>query len=348
MKMRKLGRTGTWVSDLCLGTMNFGNTRVGVDEAESGRVLDAYLDRGGNFIDTADAYSGGASEEIVGRALSAKREGVIIATKGFYPVAQAFGDPPAHVNALGSSRRHLTQALHDSLRRLRTDWVDLYQVHCWDPVTPLEETLSTLDDFVRAGKVRHVGLSNFSAWQVVEAHHVAERHGWEPFVTAQLQYSLICRDIEQDVLPACERHGLGVLPWSPLGGGVLTAKYHGERVEAGARYAGEAPSQRVVKWRARFLNQRTAAVARAVAEAARGLGSTPTAVSLAWLLTRPAISSVIMGPKTVEQLDQNLAGAALTLPAEVLSTLDEATAVDARYPEWFIAMSPRADQAREA
>lgn len=344
MKLRKLGSTGLWASDICLGAMNFGRAPHGADEATSRRVIDAFLEEGGNFIDTADAYSGGLSEEIVGRALKGRRDRVLLATKGFYPVTANFGDPPAHANAFGATRRHLAEALDASLRRLGTDFIDLYQVHCWDPHAPLEETLSALDDFVRQGKIRHAGLSNYAAWQVVEAHHVAERNGWHPYVTAQVQYSLICRDIEEELVPACLRHGLGILPWSPLGGGVLTAKYVGDRAEAGSRFAGEPANARQAEWRTHFRTERTEAIARAVAEAARELQSTPTAVSLAWLLGRPGVSSVIIGPRTLEHLAPNLAASSLVLPAEIAARLDEVSALPARYPAWFLAMSPRAGQ----
>lgn len=341
MKLRALGRSGVRVSELCLGAMNFGNVRFGCDEAQSRRVIDAYVERGGNFIDTADAYSGGISEEIVGRALAGRRDAIVVATKGFYPVTEGFGEPPAHANALGSSRRHLVEAVHASLRRLGTDHVDLYQVHCWDARTPVEETLSTLDSLVTQGKIRYWGLSNWSAWQVAEGATLCAWKGWEPAVTAQMQYSLACRDIEQDVVPACERHGIGILPWSPLGQGVLTGKYL-KSAESGARLAGPAPNAATAAWRERFLNARSEAIARGVAEAAHELGTTPTALSLGWLLERPSVSSVIIGPKTVEQLEANLAGCDVRLTPEIRQRLDALSAPPPRYPEWFIAGSPRA------
>lgn len=340
MKMRPLGGSGVLVGELCLGAMNFGNVRFGVDEATSRRVIDAYVDRGGNFIDTADAYSGGISEEIVGRALEGRREQVVVATKGFYPVTAGFGDPPAHANALGSSRRHLTEALHASLRRLRTDHVDLYQVHCWDERTPVEETLATVDGFVRAGKVRYWGVSNWAAWHVAEARTLCAWRGLEPLVTAQMQYSLVCRDIEAEVVPACRRHDVGILAWSPLGQGVLTGKYLG-RTPDGARMSSPPPNPAAAAWRERFVNARTQSVAEAVASIAHAVGSTATAVSLAWLLGREAVSSVIVGPKTPEQLAENLAGSDLRLPPDAAAALDAASALPARYPEWFIAGSPR-------
>jgi aryl-alcohol dehydrogenase-like predicted oxidoreductase len=340
MKLRRLGNTGLQVSELCLGAMNFGNQRIGVGEEESRRVIDTYVARGGNFIDTADAYAGGVSEEIVGRALKGRRDQIVVATKGHYPIVPNFGDPPAHANALGSSRVHLHHALDASLRRLGTDYLDLYQVHCWDQLTPIEETLSTLDGFVRSGKVRHVGLSNWSAWQIAEARQLCIRNGWEPFVTAQMQYSLVCRDIEQDVMPACRRHGIGILPWSPLGQGVLTAKYR-ESKPAQGRFAGEPPNAAAAGWRARFLNERTERIVDAVSDVASHEDSSPTAVSLAWLLTREGVSSVIIGPKTVEQLEQNLDATAMILGLDSLNRLEAASEPPPRYPEWFISNSVR-------
>ena len=341
MKHRPLGRSGILVSDLCLGAMNFGNARFGVDESTSRRVIDAFIERGGNFIDTADAYSGGISEEIVGRALEGRRDAVVLATKGFYPVTEAFGEPPQHVNAVGSSRRHLTEAVHASLRRLDTDYIDLYQVHCWDRRTPVEETLSTLDALVAQGKIRHWGISNWSAWHVAEGATLCAWKGWEPFVTAQMQYSLACRDIEQDVVPACERHGVGILPWSPLAQGALTGKYLGSAKPAHSRMSGEPGNASAAAWRERFLNPRTDAIVRAVSDVGKRHGLSPTAVSLAWLLRRPQVSSVIIGPKTPEQLHENLAGSDAVLPDDQVAILDEVSAMPPRYPEWFIAGSPR-------
>ncbi len=342
MGLRPLGSSGVAVSELCLGAMNFGNTRIGVDERTSRAVMDAYFEAGGNFVDTADAYSGGVSEEIVGRALAGRRDRVLVATKGYFPVTEAFGDPPAHPNALGSSRRHLMEAVEGSLRRLNTDYLDLYQVHCWDVKTPMEETLATMDGLVRQGKVRYWGVSNWTAWQIAEASATCHWRLQEPFVTAQMQYSLIVRDIEQDVIPACRRHGVGILPWSPLGQGVLTGKYLGGQRPAGARMGGEPANAAAATWRERFMNDRAQGIARLAADIGARTGSTATAVSLAWLLRQPAVSSVIMGPKTVAQLHENLAAAQLSLSSEDVALLDEASAPPPRYPEWFIAGSPRA------
>jgi aryl-alcohol dehydrogenase-like predicted oxidoreductase len=344
MRYRVLGCTGVKVSELCLGAMNFGHPRFGIPEPQSIEVINAFLDAGGNFIDTADAYGGGVSEQIVGRALAGKRHEVLIATKGFFPIVPEFGMPPQHVNAWRSSRRHLTEALHGSLRRLGMDTIDLYQVHCWDDVTPPEETLSTLNDFVRSGKVRYVGLSNYSAWQIAESRWLCRVHGWEPFVTAQMQYSLICRHIEDDVIPACRRYGMRLLPWSPLGQGALTGKYRkGQPGPAGARFSGQPMDERAAQWRARFLNEYSFKVVEAVERTAERLSSTPTTLSIAWLLAQEIVSSVIIGPKSVEQLADNLAACELAIPPDLIAELDTASAPPERYPEAFIRNRPGGD-----
>jgi len=340
MKLRKLGNTGVLVSELCLGTMNFGQPDWGVDEASSLGVLKAYFDAGGNFIDTADVYTGGISEYICAKALAGRRDSVIVATKGHFPVTAKFGEPPVHANALGSSRRHLIAALEDSLRRLKTDYIDLYQVHCWDRVTPIHETLATLDAFVKSGKVRYVGLSNFEAWQIAEARQLCIRFNWEPFVTAQMQYSLACRDIERGVVPVCERYNIGLLPWSPLGGGVLTGKYKRDMTgPAGTRF-GPTPDD-ANDWRKRFVNQRNLDIADAVQAVARQCETSTTAVAINWLLNRPAVSSVIIGPKTTAQLNENLAGCDLRMPADQRAHLDKVSALPRAYPEQFIAAIKR-------
>ncbi|HVP10131.1 MAG TPA: aldo/keto reductase [Phycisphaerae bacterium] len=348
MKLRKLGNSGLRVSDLCLGTMNFGMREWGVGEEEGLKVFKAYFDAGGNFIDTADVYSKGTSEEICAKAIKGRRDQVILATKGHFPVTARFGDPPEHANALGSSRRHLTEALNDSLKRLKTDYIDLYQTHCWDAVTPIEETLSTLDDFVRAGKVRYIGLSNYVAWQIVEARQLCIRFNWEPYITAQMQYSLICRDVESGVVPVCHRYGIGLLPWSPLGGGVLAGKYNRDlKGPRNSRFGDKLDETN--EWRNRFVNQRNVEIAETVKAAAKKLETTPTALSIAWLLGRPTVSSVIIGPKSVAQLKENLAADEVDIPAETLKQLDKISAPVAPYPAGFIAatyrnMEPAKDQ----
>jgi len=340
MQSRKLGNTGIRVSQLCLGAMNFGMADWGTGAEESRKIINAYLDAGGNFIDTADVYGKGTSETICGKALKGRRDSVILATKGHFPVTVRFGEPPEHENAWGSTRRHLTQALHNSLRRLQTDYIDLYQVHCWDDHTPIEETLSTLNDFVRAGKVRYIGLSNFDSWQIAEARQLCIRFGWEPFVTAQMQYSLVCRDIEAGVVHVCHRYGIGILPWSPLGGGVLTGKYSRDgRGPKGCRF-GEKPDEENF-WRQRFVNDRNLRIAEAVCSVAEGLKATPTAAALAWLLGRPMVSSIVIGPRSVRQLKENLAACEVRLTAAQIKRLGEASAPALPYPAEFIAKTRR-------
>jgi aryl-alcohol dehydrogenase-like predicted oxidoreductase len=303
------------VSRVCLGTANFGTAwGIGVDESGARPVIDAFLDAGHNFIDTSDNYQNGQSEEIVGRAVRGRRDAVVLATKTF------------NRRGPGLSRTHLTRALEASLRRLGTDHVDLYQCHKWDPDTPVEETLAALDGFVRAGKVRHLGCANFTAAQVVEAQWTAARVGGVPLISLQSQYSLLRRDIEAEILPASGRHGMALLAYSPLGGGVLAGQYQpGADPDPDTRLGRLAadPAPGVRPWIAQALSDRNLAIAAEVAKLAAELGTTPAAVALAWVRARPGITSVIIGPRTVEQLEQNLAGFELTLPAELSARLDD-------------------------
>jgi aryl-alcohol dehydrogenase-like predicted oxidoreductase len=320
MEYLRLGRSGLRVAPVTLGTMNVGTgPDAPCDEAEARRIVDAYLDAGGNVIDTADGYTGGQSEEVVGRAVRGRRDDVVLATKAFMPQ----GDGPNH---RGLSRLHLTRALDASLRRLGTDHVDIYQCHGWDPATPIEETMAALDGFVRSGKVRYLGCSNFTPAQVVEAQWAAARSGGSPLVSLQPHYSLLARAIEAEILPACERHGLGTLIYGPLGGGVLAGRYRlGAEPEAGTRLATWAarPEPRARRWRDQLLSDRSFAVAAEVAKVAAELGTTPTAVAVSWVAARPGVTSVVVGPRTLAQLEDNLAGAALDLPAQHAARLDE-------------------------
>jgi aryl-alcohol dehydrogenase-like predicted oxidoreductase len=328
MRFRPLG--GTLVSELCLGTMTFGHE---ADEHESHRILDEFVAAGGNFIDTADVYSRGVSEQIIGRWLASRgaREELVVATKVRFPM----GDGP---NDIGLSRRRIHRAVEESLRRLRLDYVDLYQAHCWDPVTPLEETLSAFDDLVRAGKVRYVGLSNFAGWQLERAVLVTRFRGWAPVVTLQPQYSLLARELEWEVVPVCLDEGVGLLPWSPLGGGWLTGKYRPDERPIGATRLGENPERGVEAYDKRNV-ERTWRVLDAVTRVAeqRGSGTTLAQVSLNWLLQRPGVTSVILGARTVAQLQDDLGAAGWDLSAEEMRELDEASA-PARldYPYGFI------------
>jgi aryl-alcohol dehydrogenase-like predicted oxidoreductase len=329
--LRNLGRSGLRVSPLCLGAMNFGNEQFGCDEKASIPIIDAYLDAGHNFIDTANVYSGTKSETIVGKAVKNRRDAVVIATKASSPLGPGAFDS-------GSSRKHLMKACEDSLRRLDTDYIDLYQMHRYDETTPVEETLSTLNDLVRQGKVRYIGVSNWTASQIVEACSIIVANGWEPLVSMQPQYSILSRDIEVEILPACRKFGLGVIPWSPLAGGMLTGKYRaGEEPQQGTRFAAPGPFQRI--WRTRALNERNHAIVSLVLEEAAKLEVSPIALALAWNLARPGIVSPIIGPKSERQLKDNLAALDVVLPKETVERIDEASEPYLPYPHDFMRMA---------
>ena len=333
LEYRYLGCTGLKVSELCLGTMTFGRE---ASEEESRRILDRFEEAGGNFIDTADIYSGGRSEEIIGRWLKGKRrEAWVIATKVRFPT----GEGP---NDVGLSRKHILAAVEASLRRLGTDYIDLYQVHCWDHMTPLEETLSTLDDLVRRGLVRYIGASNFTGWQLQKALDLSKANGWERFVSLQPQYNLLCRSTEWELLPVCANEGLGVIAWSPLRGGWLSGKFRrgmtapppGTRVEEGERQGwGERWSQ--------YNNEHTWRVVDALLEVAREVGRTPAQVAINWVLSNPAVTAPIIGARTVAQLEENLAASGWRLDEAALARLNAASAIPAPYPYDYVAQSVR-------
>lgn len=317
-----LGRSGLKVSRACLGTMNFGvsHTAPWCDEPTARGIIDAFLDAGHNFIDTANNYTAGQAEEVIGRAVKGRRDAVVIATKARMPQ----GTGP---NDRGLSRRHLIGALEASLGRLGTDYIDLYQMHSFDPVTPLEEKMETLAGFVRAGKVRYIGCSNFTGSQLVEAQWAAQRVGGIPLISLQPRYSLISREIEADVLPAAQRHGLGVMTYSPLGFGILTGKYVSSEMPApDTRYGGmmglrgDAYMAAVAKL---ALSDRSLAIADAVRVAAAEIGATPSAIATAWVLGRQGVTSVIVGPRTSDQLGDYLVAFELELPSAVSERLAE-------------------------
>jgi aryl-alcohol dehydrogenase-like predicted oxidoreductase len=335
MQYRTLGPSGAVVSSYALGTMTFGAEAT---EETSHAIMDSYFAAGGNFIDTADVYSAGVSEEIIGRWLAARpevRDRAVVATKGRFPMGTAPND-------VGTSRRHLTRALDDSLRRLGVEQIDLYQMHAWDPITPLEETLRFLDDAVGRGKIAYYGFSNFLGWQLTKAAHVARAQGWNPPVTLQPQYSLLVREIEYEIVPAALDAGMGLLPWSPLGGGWLSGKYKRDQPPSGATRLGENPERGMEAWKARNDNPRTWAVIDAVEEIAAGRGVSPSQVALAWLADRPAVTSVILGARTTEQLADNLAAAGLQLSTEETNRLTQASAPSAGvYPYGPMAQEQR-------
>ena len=318
MQYRTLGRSGTAVTDLALGTMTFGHE---ASEEASHAILDAYVSAGGNFIDTADVYTTGVSEEIIGRWLAGhptEAEQLVIATKGRFPMGEGAND-------LGLSRRHLSRALDASLRRLGVETIDLYQMHAWDAVTPIEETLRFLNDAVAAGKILYYGFSNFTGWQLTKAVHVARAHGWVEPVTLQPQYNLIVRGIEHEIVPASLDAGIGLLPWSPLAGGWLSGKYRRDVAPTGATRLGENPQRGMEAWQARNDDPRTWRILDVVQEIADVHEASLSQVSLAWLLAQPAVTSVILGARTVEQLHDNLGASDLELTDAQLTALAEAS-----------------------
>jgi aryl-alcohol dehydrogenase-like predicted oxidoreductase len=313
MELRELGRTGMKVSELCLGAMMFG-AWGNPDHDESVRIIHRALDAGVNFIDTADVYSQGESEEIVGKALAgSRRDDVILATK----VHAQMGENPNH---FGNSRRWIIMEVENSLRRLQTDWIDLYQIHRPQEDTDIDETLGALTDLVRAGKVRYIGSSTFPASQIVEAQWVAERRGRERFVCEQPPYSILVRGIEQDVLPTTQRYGMGVIPWSPLAGGWLTGRYRVGREQPSSTRSNRLPDRFDLSL---SVNQRKLEAAEALAQLAEEAGMTLIEMSLAWVVRHPGVTSAIIGPRTMEHLESQLAAAEVTLTEDLLNSIDE-------------------------
>jgi aryl-alcohol dehydrogenase-like predicted oxidoreductase len=324
MNYRYLGKTGLKVSELCLGAMTFGRE---TDEATSRQIMDRFVEAGGNFIDTADVYSRGGSETIVGRWLKDKpRDDLVIATKVRFPMS---GGP----NDVGLSRKHITAGVEASLRRLDSDYIDLYQVHCWDHTTPLEETLSTLNGLVQSGKVRYIGASNYSGWQLQKAIDLSRRMGWEPFTCLQPQYNLLCRSTEWELLPICDTEGLGVIPWSPLRGGWLSGKYRrgmtappqGTRVEI-AEEQGWSES-----W-SNYNTEETWRVVDALLAVAEEVDKTPAQVAINWLLRCPSVAAPIIGARTIEQLENNLGASGWALGDAQIDRLNQASDVPLPYP----------------
>lgn len=307
MNYRRLGNSGLQVSELGLGTNAFGKR---ADQETSTRILDHALDRGINFIDTANIYAGSESERIIGEALAGKRHNVVLATKA----GLVNGQGP---NERGSSRYHLQQELENSLKRLKTDYVDLYQIHTFDPNTPLEETLRTLDDMVSAGKIRYIGASNYAAWEIMKALGISELRGYARYVSTQTSYSLADRTPELELVPLCLDQGVGIIPYFPLAGGILTGKYgQGASTPSGSRAETDPNFNR-------FLEDRNLKLAQQVSQLAAEHGHSPSALSLAWLMNRPAVSTVIVGATKTEQLDDNLKSLAIEINETLGSSLDE-------------------------
>lgn len=335
MELRHLGRSGLKVSVLSLGAMTFGESEtfmkgVTSSDEEARRVFDASVEAGMNLVDTANVYSEGRSEELTGQWIAGKRDRVLLATKCRFPVG--FGRRPSGPHDLGLSRKHILEACEASLRRLNTDVIDLYQVHMQDRDVPIEETLRALDDLVTQGKVRYVGCSNYAGYRLVESLWSADRRGTHRFESVQLQWSLAVRDAEREMIPACRTFGLGVLVWSPLARGFLSGKYQrGQKPPPGTRLESWQDSYKA------FDNDRMWSLIDTIGRIAGRHQATHAAVSLAWLLTRPEVSSVIVGARTVAQLEDNLKAAEVKLSAEDVKDLDDASKPAWGYPYEFIA-----------
>jgi aryl-alcohol dehydrogenase-like predicted oxidoreductase len=322
-----LGRTGLRVSPLCLGTMTFGTEwGFGAEEDVSKKQFARYVDAGGNFIDTADGYTEGHAEELVGRLVAdgKLRDRLVIATK------YTFGAQPGNPNAGGNGRKNLYRALEGSLRRLRTDYVDLYYLHAWDTITPIEEVLSTLNDLVREGKILHYGMSDTPAWYFARMQTIAEKEGKERIATLQLEYSLAERNIEREHIPAAQELGIGLCPWSPLAGGFLSGKY--KREGDTGRGEGRLTGPRSIFNKFTEHNWRVLGL---LLDVSKQIGRPPAQVALNWLAGQPGVTSTILGARTMAQLDDNLAALDFAIPAELLKRLDEGSAPEDVHPYNF-------------
>ncbi|MDJ1506072.1 aldo/keto reductase [Xanthocytophaga agilis] len=324
-----MGHSGLRVSPFCLGTMTFGeDLGWGTSVEDANTIMDYYLDAGGNFLDTANVYTFGHSEKIIGDHIgrhSHRRDRVVIATKFFGTLYS--GDP----NAGGANRKSLMTACDNSLRRLQTDYIDLYWLHCWDKFTPIEETLRGLDDLVTAGKIRYIGFSDTPAWKVAEAQTIARLRGWAPLIALQIEYNLLERTVEGELMPMAKEMGLGVTPWSPLKSGVLSGKYRREN-------AGQLKADRGA-WVENNLNEQTYKVIDVLISIAEQLGTTPARVALAWLQAQPGVTSTILGARTLDQLKDNLAALDVQLQPQHLAALHEVSKPKLNFPYDFLARS---------
>ncbi|HSW11886.1 MAG TPA: aldo/keto reductase [Solimonas sp.] len=328
---RLLGRSGLRVSPLALGTMTFGaGPGWGSDEAEAAKIFGLYAERGGNSIDTANFYGNGESERMVAKLVSGQRDRFVIATK--YSLTMRPGDP----NACGNHRKNMLRSVEDSLRRLGSDYIDLLYLHVWDSRTPVEEILRAFDDLVRAGKVLYVGLSDSPAWQASRMQAIAELRGWSPLVALQIPYNLTERTVERDLIPMAAEMGMGVLPWSPLAGGVLSGKYQQSDLtppEATPQF-GSRKSINVATGR---LSERNLAITQVLKTVSDELGCTPAQAALAWTLLNPAVTSPILGTRTLAQLQDNLGALDVSFSTDQVARLDAASRVDRGFPHEFLA-----------
>ncbi|OGP62487.1 MAG: hypothetical protein A2V65_12285 [Deltaproteobacteria bacterium RBG_13_49_15] len=325
MKYRFLGKSGLLVSRISLGTMTFGTPDWGCDEIEAHSIIKKYLDTGGNFLDCADIYAGGKSEEILGNMMSQiPRDQIIIASKCYFPV----GKEP---NRYGLSRKHVIASCEGSLRRMKTDYIDLYYIHGPDPITPLEETVRALDDLVRQGKVRYLGCSNLFAWQIAKAAGISARMNLEKFIAAQHVYNLIHREPEKEIIPAISDHGIGLLCYSPLGGGLLSGKYKGMTQPAeGTRHFFRTQVDGPRFWHAKGLK-----TAQILEKVSSECGISMTRLAIAWPLKRKIVASVIIGVRKLEQLEENMLSSDWDMPEDVWHALEEETRPEEEYLSWF-------------
>jgi aryl-alcohol dehydrogenase-like predicted oxidoreductase len=331
-RYRLLGRSGLRVSPLALGTMTFGaDWGWGSDKDEARQIFDAYLDRGGNFVDTANQYTNGTSEQLIGEFAARIRDRLVIATK--YTLLTRPGDP----NSGGNHRKSMVSSVEASLRRLNTDYIDLLYLHAWDATTPVEEVLRAMDDLVRAGKVLYVGISDTPAWQVARMQTIADLRGWSPLIALQIEYSLIERTVERDLVPMAAEMGLGVIPWSPLGSGVLTGKYTRADLDAGAGTGDPVGTRKNVAAAAGSLTERGLAIADVVKDVATEIGATPAQVAIAWTLRNPAVTAPIIGARTPAQLADNLGALDVRLTDEQVSALERVSAIELGFPHDLLA-----------
>jgi aryl-alcohol dehydrogenase-like predicted oxidoreductase len=321
MKYNLLGKSGLAVSELCLGTMTFGNT---TSEEDSIDMIDRFVDRGGNFLDTADVYVSGRSEEIVGKAIKNKRSDIVLATK----VRMTTSD---NINGVGLSRKHIMDGVEASLKRLQTDYIDLYQVHVWDHATPIEETLRTLDDLVTSGKVRYIGCSNFFAWQLMKSLAYSDANRYVRFVSIQPQYSLVSRQMDREMLSLCLEEKVGIIPWAPIGGGFLTGRYNREEPTEGRLTSKVGESA----WANRAFDKNFL-ILDALLEAAKELDKSPAQVALRWLIQREGITSPIFGASKLAQFEDNMGSIGWEMPSEVWNRLEQISALPDDYPNRFI------------
>ncbi|TWD82322.1 aryl-alcohol dehydrogenase-like predicted oxidoreductase [Kribbella amoyensis] len=328
---RLLGRSGLRVSPLSLGTMTFGSDwGWGADKDEAGRIFDTYLDRGGNFVDTANQYTNGTSEEFVGQFACGRRDELVIATK--YTMTSRPKDP----NSGGNHRKSMVGSVEASLRRLQTDYLDLLYLHAWDFTTPVEEILRAMDDLVSAGKVLYVGISDAPAWQIARMQAIADLRGWSPLIALQIEYSLVERTVERELIPMARELGLGVLPWSPLASGVLAGKYTTADLDHGGGEASAAGTRKNVAAANGSLTARALSIADVVKKVAERNGKTPSQVAIAWTLRNPAVTSPILGVRTLGQLEDNLGALDVEFGEQDVAELEEASRIELGFPHDFL------------